>query len=234
MHTTSYLNTRFKPLAYSILILASLGCFLGDVGLLDDEPRVDAAAEQDRIDEIEGPTYNPSHHNARDDPDADSFRGSFTLSIKGELDLTLDAQKLGEATFALIPQDGVDSKPHCRITLADRTPNATGTQGYLILQYFGDHCPEPGSYPLLEPKNASSHQPFMTLRSIQIDRETDELSVAITYFDATGEVHIQRQDGDRMYGNVSIQTQRKYRDNGTETIADLSVDGSFTAIKHQP
>lgn len=209
----------------SLLALGSLGCLLG--GAFPDDSQFDDFSQDERRDQIERPDYDPPHYDRRDDPSSSEYRGSFELELSEDLDTTLDSTKLGEATYTFVEDDGSGDAPHCLISLADRTSDAQGTQGYAILQFFGSGCPLPGTYDL------SARPEGATLKTLQIDRETDTSSTFTSYRNPTGTLTITRNERlSRLEGSFEAELTTKFVDDAPEARTTLRVSGSFDAI-HQ-
>ena len=172
----------------------------------------------------------------RDNPRSASYRGSFEVELSGEVAVVLEGSRLGEATFRFVSEDLVGTPPHCQITLADRTPDERGAQGYVIVQYVGSAgCRVPvGEHALYgtwqEAVERGGGSGFV-LKSGQVSIETDARSQWFELGSGSGTLVIDRvESGALIQGELDAVFGRKVEDDGAPEAAQVRVRGVFGAV----
>jgi len=212
-------NSKLRYAWGAPLTLAMLGCFI------PAGPEIDPG-QPDFDDE---PYVNPQHRE-RDDPQSENYRGRFSLSVTGEDTLTLDSSSLGEATYSYVGDDPFGAPPHCALTLADRTADSSGYQGYVIIQIFGDTCPSAGSFAISSLADGDTPDPgTASIKTLQIDRETDTESVFTSYLDTRGSLTLIEQRNGVLRGSF-VTTSFARRVDGDDQDAMLDAEATFELV----
>lgn len=210
---------------------AGLGCVIphdtnnddGDAGFFPDYSR---PADDDWEEDV------AERRRERDDPTSPEFRGDFDLRLRGVESLQFNAKSLGEATHEFIDRDLLGTPPHCQITLADREPDLDGQQGYLILQVFGESCSlAAGVHPVVESVEDAGIGDVV-VKSMQVDRETDEITRYATYSSGQGSVFID-QSGSLLSGLIDIDLSTVEVDDNAVSASELAIDGDFRAVARE-
>lgn len=210
----------------------SIGCVLeggdGDGGLFEDlsTPTDDGEWMEDAED----------RRRERDDPRSVNFRGDFEVKLLGErVNTSIDGAELGEATFKHVGEDLVGTPPHCQITLADRQPDASGAQGYLIMQIMGADCDvQPGEFTVYgswQQAREQGEQSGVILKTVQVTVETDAESTYYDYRQAQGVLEItQVERGELIQAYVDAEMTRLMLNDDAEQAANMKVEGGFGAV----
>lgn len=220
----------FVYLFGALVLVAGLGCIIphdanngydGD-GLFPDYSLPDDDWEEDVAE----------RRRERDDPTSAGFRGDFDLRLRGAESLQFNAKSLGEATHEHIARDLLGTPPHCQITLADREPDGEGRQGYLILQVLGDDCSlAAGTHAVVESVEVASAGDVV-VKSMQVDRETDESTRYATYTQGKGSVFID-ESGSLLSGLIDIDLSTVEIDDDGASSSELAIDGDFRAVARE-
>ena len=206
------MDTRTLTLFGLLVAASSLGCLL---------------SERDQL--LQEPFDEPRDGEGIDDPWDPDFRGFFDLTLEGDERTTLTSRDVGEATYTYVAEDPLGDPPHCLVTLADRTPDDSGLQGYVLLQYFGSGCPGEGTYSLLPREEARERDGALTLKTIAIDVDADGAARSTSYREASGEVTIEEGEAGRLGGTIDARARAR-RGDPEDGPADLSLTGDFALV----
>ena len=222
MHTRSRSNAHSttRTLARFALAvgLASLGCVV-----VDDEER----PERDPF--VIPPSEEPRDGEGLDSPTDPDFRGYFAFMLSGDESTELNSTELGESTSIYIDEDPLGDPPHCLFTFADRTPDAQGLQGYVLLQFFGAGCPAGGSFDLQTLDRARGSQGGIALKKIAVDVQSETTLRETSYRDATGTVTFEEVEAGRLRGRLEATATRRQGD-PEDGPARVTVSGDFVAV----
>lgn len=233
--------------ALLVLIVPSLGCLLGGPGF-DPFPDVDTDTDKPRTDtqdgevpdvthttpeEIEDPTpsYDPLSHDNRDNPNSADYRGMFRLSLTDDISAQLDSERLGEASYSYIAQDATGSEPHCLIALIDRRPDATGTQGYLLLRYVAPDCLPQGKLNIWDREDRGRPEDaHVILGALRLERELGDDFNEWELEGPMGQLEIVAHQDGRLRGEFSLGLTKLSRDGEPFKEALVSASGNFEAV----
>ncbi len=232
-------SDRSTTITWTLFVMClgawSIGCVLengdgGGDGLFDD-------FNQPPVPDDQWMEESEERRRERDDPRSTNYRGDFEVKLQSDrVDTAIDGASLGEATFEHVGEDLAGTPPHCQITLADREPDATGSQGYLILQVLGDDCDlEPGEFEVFgswqEARRQESAGRGVVLKTVQITVETDAESTYYDYRQGEGTLEITQVDrGDLIQAYLEATMTRLTLNDDPEQDAALSVEGGFGAV----
>lgn len=217
MHTPSHTRARALTRFALAVGLASLGCVI-----TEPEPRL-----RDPLDLP--PADGPRDGEGIDEPSDPDFRGFFEFTLSGDESTTLTSEDLGESTFLYVDEDPLGEPPHCLITFADRTPDAQGLQGYVLLQLFGPGCPGGGRFDLEELDRARQGRGAIALKKIAIDVQSEGALRETSYRDAAGTITFEEREGGRLRGRLEATATRRQGD-PSDGPARVTVAGDFVAV----
>ncbi len=178
------------------------------------------------------PEYDPDTHDARDNPNHPNYRGSFSVSFEADDRFTLDALRLGYATFS--PVDAAEEPAHCLITLADLRPDALGRLGYLVFQSFDspqcDFADEVQA-PLRDATRALAREgQGVALKSARVEQERTDLFVETAYGEPQGWIALSSARDQRATGTMRFTLRAQQVDGGPWAPAEIVVEGAFELI----
>ncbi len=217
MRAHSHTNTRTLTRFALAVGLASLGCVI-----TDPEPRL-----RDPFDLP--PSEEPRDGVGIDAPDDPDFRGYFDFTLSGDEATTLNSEDIGESTFLYVDDDPLGEPPHCLITFADRTPDAQGLQGYVLLQLFDSGCPAGGAFDLDTLSSAREGRGAIAIKKIAIDVQSEDTLRETSYRDATGTISFEELEAGRLRGRLEATATRRQGD-PSDGPARVTVSGDFVAV----
>lgn len=218
--------TRWGMALGGMALLVLLGCIgppsENNGGLFDLAPIGGDDAWEDDVKE---------RREARDNPGSPDYRGYFDVTLTGDHDTTLNSFELGESTFMPVSSDLAGSPPHCLLTLADRTPDAEGRQGYLLLQFLGDDCDvRAGEYAVVSSLDEAREGGAVVLKTVQVDTTTKEIYRFESFVYPTGTLKLE-SSRNTIEGTLSVELVGvRVDDEERAQTATLMVRGAFEAI----